>query len=1271
MNYAKKTGIVIVSYNAADAVKATLASVRRAHNASPYKLILVDNASEFNEQSRIREIMQAHQQEMGPDWQYIEQPENLGFSGGNNIGISAFMADPEISDICLLNSDVIVTDHWLDRMLAYKKDIISSSTNRADGEQCIPVDYEANLKDFVDQDSILIPEAPYLQVQDFAERWHAEWKGNLVEADVTFFCVMLSRKVIEKLGLLDDTFFPGGFEDDDYCLRARDAGLSIYLARDVYIHHWGSASFGKLQYEYFSNSAQKNKAYLEQKHNITWQRRSEKPIVSYACDLEFALKNAPASPAQIAFLEMHKKNIARQINHFESEFTNLSHSLESCGEHAPEELKRKTEHARSYGDLAGQWSEIIVEAAQALKTRKLDKVHAKKISEKLSYIATGIHERVECNFAIHFYVTSIKTAADAATQADIPEPTSYAPAIESRSRSRLSRALTLARKGVEFMRKFDGIVFFGGYFYPERQSDGYFQRIQIVDRLFSNHWRIYVESEELRGRGVWFDRPEAGVIVLRVTGTPLHRWVARLFAIATALRCRRIYFHSVLRMQDNRFGLLMHVPFIRKAIDIHGVVPEEFRMHNDFYSAVMFDKHERLAVKKAGLAIVVTNAMRQYLQQKFRDTLRARTVEFPMFPSFEPHIESRPLADGKPVVVYAGGLHKWQQVPKMIDAITKTVDRCQHRFYCPEPDTVKAMLPGDMAGRVIVEKKAHSELMKLYTECHYGFILREDIIVNRVACPTKLVEYIAMGIIPIVDCEDIGDFKSLGMKYITLNEFLSSELPSEADRAQMAAENLRIYDQLKLIRHSGAHGIYDYFIASRSASDWKAKALARARHMLPPQTIAGKLSRQAWGMILPFIRPQQPAPVSATNVAPINTPATLPSECDILVQVENFEAGGLENVVIDLNKTLEDAGYRVTLLVLGNQGAAVQQAQQRGLTVVCQAYDAASHRELIRHMNPKVAMGHYCSLGIEHFHSDNIPYLQVIHNVYMWFDGAARRKFTQDASLTTTLIAVSEEVKRYSVTRLGVPADKCVVIANGIDVERFNTFDPVTARASSRRHFGFADDEFVFIEVGAINHQKNHIATLRAFKQLVKKHPKVRLIILGPVYEGQLLEEIQGYISQNGLQGKALYGGSVPSIHEYLAMADAFVAGTFFEGCQLSLLEALVANLPIVTSNVGHASAFESNPGVRLVKPAIDMAKYDGAIWQMKSGDDFDTRLAAAMVECYENPVKPDLSPAELAALDRKNSYQQYVQLVGRIINGLPALAADSKSHPKLAAGAK
>jgi hypothetical protein len=65
------------------------------------------------------------------------------------------------------------------------------------------------------------------------------------------------------------------------------------------------------------------------------------------------------------------------------------------------------------------------------------------------------------------------------------------------------------------------------------------------------------------------------------------------------------------------------------------------------------------------------------------------------------------------------------------------------------------------------------ELSYYYKKCHYGFILRDDMVVNAVACPTKLVEYLYYGIIPIVKSPRIGDFSSRGYEYIDYTAFSS------------------------------------------------------------------------------------------------------------------------------------------------------------------------------------------------------------------------------------------------------------------------------------------------------------------------------------------------------------------------------------------------------------------------------------------------------------------------------------------------------------------
>lgn len=1229
-NKMPKVGVVIVSYNASEATRITLASLRRAVNKTAFKLILIDNKSEPFEREKIHADISRHIAKFGSSWCYIEQEKNLGFAGGNNVGISKFLADEEISHICLLNSDVVVTDHWLDRLLANGSDIVSAVTNRADSEQCVPIDYQVEISECLDESSGELHDAAYSRISDFAERWYKAWSGNSVEVDPTFFCVLLTRKACCTIGLLDEAFFPGGYEDDDYCLRARQAGYQPRLARDVFIHHWGSASFGQLQYEYFSKRALCNKEYLEKKHGFIWQRRPEKPITALTMDLGFALQQKKRLPLQKPFIENYLKNSAKQIDYFESESLRFENTLATSDCIIPETLAHQIAAAKTYGDLREIWKDVNLRIKDALSSNENIEAITSSIISDLTQIAKGIHEKVECNFAIHSFMTGMMHKMHSPQAATPKYPA-----------NRIGRFFWFLRYGLNFILKFNGIVFFGGYFYPERQSDGYFQRIQIIDRLFADRWRIYVETSALQGRNLWLDRPEQKVLVLRVVGSRIRRIFVRLLAFLTVLRSRKIYFHSVLRMHDNRFGLLLRLPFIRKVVDIHGVVPEEFRMHNDFFSAMLFEKQEKLAVNKAGLIVAVTNAMALYLQQKFRSALKGKIATFPMFPDFTPTLSTRPLIDGKPVVVYAGGLHKWQQVSKMIDAIIKTADRCIHRFYCPEPQIVEDMLPPTVASVVTVESKTHSELVTLYPECHYGFILREDSIVNRVACPTKLVEYLAMGVVPIVDCDDLGDFKALGMRSIPLNEFLAGQLPDEEQRLEMATTNFAVYESLKKIRQTGAKEIKIFFETNR-INNSSLSFMSRLRRMLPPETLAGRVARR--------IRRAYLSMPSANNDISTEIPKQL-TACDILVQVDNFEAGGLENVVIDLNRTLVQAGYRVMLLVLGHQGAAVKRARDLGQTVICCTYADKTYTILLDQLQPKLLLTHYSIQGISLCRQRSIPFVQVIHNIYMWFDDQQRRKFAEAAAMTTTFVAVSDYARRYSISRLGVAPEKCVVIPNGINLDPYKSMDKKNARSRLRAQHGITDEEFVFLDIGAINYQKNHFGMIKAFEIALHTCINSRLLILGSCYETGLLKKMLDYVEKQGLQEKVLYCGSTTSVYEYFAMAEAFASASFFEGGQLTWLEAIAANIPIVTSAVGFAANFAERQGIRLVEPVYDMMHFNGAIWEMKSTPEFEQRLAEAMICTWKEPLRPNFSATELAALERERTYENYIHLISKIIS--------------------
>ena len=94
---------------------------------------------------------------------------------------------------------------------------------------------------------------PYTNLEEMSIQLNEPDSAKWQQVDrIVGFCLLFKREVLEKIGLLDERFSPGHYEDDDYCMRARNAGYQLIIAGDVFIFHHGSASFiqkevGKVQ----------------------------------------------------------------------------------------------------------------------------------------------------------------------------------------------------------------------------------------------------------------------------------------------------------------------------------------------------------------------------------------------------------------------------------------------------------------------------------------------------------------------------------------------------------------------------------------------------------------------------------------------------------------------------------------------------------------------------------------------------------------------------------------------------------------------------------------------------------------------------------------------------------------------------------------------------------------------------------------------------------------------------------------------------------------
>ena len=224
----RNVSIVILSYNTLEYTKICIESIRDTCYDGCCEIIVVDNASDDGSIEWLREQK---------DIVLIENSENTGFPAGCNNGIKA--ADQE-NDILLLNNDTIMLPnslYWL-RIGLYENEDIGSAgavTNYASNDQIAGGQYET-IEEYISYGTgVNIPMVnPY------------ELKLYLV-----MFATLIKREALNKVGLLDELFSPGNFEDNDYGIRLLENGYKSILCHNSYIFHFGSKSFGKNRESYY------------------------------------------------------------------------------------------------------------------------------------------------------------------------------------------------------------------------------------------------------------------------------------------------------------------------------------------------------------------------------------------------------------------------------------------------------------------------------------------------------------------------------------------------------------------------------------------------------------------------------------------------------------------------------------------------------------------------------------------------------------------------------------------------------------------------------------------------------------------------------------------------------------------------------------------------------------------------------------------------------------------------------------------------------------
>jgi hypothetical protein len=320
------------------------------------------------------------------------------------------------------------------------------------------------------------------------------------------------------------------------------------------------------------------------------------------------------------------------------------------------------------------------------------------------------------------------------------------------------------------------------------ETDGMVQRIASIDSLVSDLPRTYLD---ISFRRFWSKQAHqfGETSVFQVNG------ILHFFFIAAQLKTARVvYIHSIFYSMKALAAYFLTQPIT----DLHGAVPEEFGYQGRPRLAKLFGAVERIALRRSSVVVHVTAAMKRHFEKKYgRNSDHDRIVA--IMPKMADLRGVRENVLGVPrdpkAVIYAGGLQAWQNVAMMLDAATAAA-QMRFVFLSGEASTLQTLACSAKVRDFTCHAVPPNQVPNYYLSASFGFILRDPVLLNQVACPTKLVEYLHWGVIPIVHSEDIGDFTNLGYQFVALADFRAGRLPDANRLAEMREINRDVVDRL-------------------------------------------------------------------------------------------------------------------------------------------------------------------------------------------------------------------------------------------------------------------------------------------------------------------------------------------------------------------------------------------------------------------------------------------------------------------------------------------
>lgn len=341
-----------------------------------------------------------------------------------------------------------------------------------------------------------------------------------------------------------------------------------------------------------------------------------------------------------------------------------------------------------------------------------------------------------------------------------------------------------------------------------------------------------------------------------------------------------------------------------------------------------------------------------------------------------------------------------------------------------------------------------------------------------------------------------------------------------------------------------------------------------------------------------------------------------PTICQV---VHSLHIGGAELLVTELSRALRDR-FRFVFACLDGDGPLADQLRGEG--------------HVVEVLNRRAGVDWRCGRRLARFFREQDVAAVHAHQYTPFFYSLLARGFGRQPPIVFTehgrqhpdhprlkrivcnrlllrprdrVIAVGEAVRSALIANEGIRASRVEVLFNGVRLEPYRAAanDPAL-RVVVRRELGLSDSDFVVVQVARLNELKDHATAARAIARTIRQAANIRWLVVG---DGEQRTALEAVVRDNGIGVMTKLLGTRRDVPRLLAAADACLLSSISEGIPLTLIEAMAARLPVVSTDVGGVAEVVVPEITGLLAPAGDDALLANQLLRLAADRAFAARL--------------------------------------------------------------